>query len=102
MRNDSIYSIETLEKLDKEQLIWLVKHLQRTQSYITETCVEESKCHLDPNEAIWRIREHLWNGNLSSCASCNVEEIKNYFDFEMGKISQNDYRKLMGYTTTID
>lgn len=83
--------------LDKEQLIWLVEHLQRTQCYISETCVDESKCHLDSREAIWRIREHLWNGNLSSCIGNSAEEVKAYFDFEMGKISRDDYRKIVGY-----
>ena len=49
----------TLLSLSKEELIQIIAIYHSCYSKIGETCVEESKCHIESNEAIERIRYYL-------------------------------------------
>jgi hypothetical protein len=81
-----------LENLSKEQLIYLIEQLNRSQFLIGEVCVEESKCHIESDKAVDKIRNYLFNmPNLY-----DVEDTKAEIDFRMGKISPKKYRKLKG------
>lgn len=81
-----------LEELSKEQLIYLIEQLDRSQFLIGETCVNESKLHISSDKAVDKIREYLFNmPNLY-----DVEDTKAEIDFRMGKISVKEYRKLKG------
>ena len=81
-----------LESLSKEQLIYLIEQLNRSQFLIGEVCVEESKCHIESNKAVDKIRNYLFN----MPSLYNVEDTKAKIDFRMGKISPKEYRKFRG------
>ena len=49
----------TLLSLSKEELIQIIAIYHSCYSKIGETCVEESKCHIESNEAVERIRYYL-------------------------------------------
>lgn len=81
-----------LEELSKEQLIYLIEQLDKSQFLIGEVCVDESKLHISSDKAVDKIRKYLFNmPNLY-----DVEDAKAEIDFRMGKISVKEYRKLKG------
>ena len=82
---------ETLNQLSKEQLIYLIEQLVHSQFLIGGTCVEESKLHITSNEAIRRIREHIYNIPYIN----NSKELKAYIDMKMDKISVSEYRRII-------
>lgn len=86
------YYKEILNQLSKEQLIYLIEQLTRSQNLITEICVDESKCHISSDKAIDKIRDYIY------CMpdGYNVTEIKAEIDVKMGKISVSECRKIMG------
>lgn len=47
---------ESLNQLTKEQLVYLAEQLYRCKSRIGEVCVDASKEHIDPAEAIRKIQ----------------------------------------------
>ena len=49
----------TLLSLSKEELIQIIAIYHSCYSKIGETCVEESKCHIESNEAVDKIRDYL-------------------------------------------
>ena len=53
------YSKELLNVLSKEELINLVDIMNRSLFLVGETCVEESKYHIDSDEAVDKIRNSL-------------------------------------------
>ena len=83
---------ETLNQLSKEQLIYLIEQLVHSQFLIGETCVEESKLHITSNEAVNKIREHIYNIPYIS----SPKELKAYIDMKMDKISVSEYRRIIG------
>lgn len=83
---------EILLKLPKEHLIYLIDKMDRSLAIIGEICVEESKKHIDSSDAVDEIRENIYQ--IPSLYK--VDEIKAFIDMKMGKITPNDYRKLMG------
>ena len=83
---------EILSQLSKEQLIYLIEQLNYSQFLISETCVDESKCHIDSDKAIDKIRGYIYQmPNMY-----NVEELKSYIDMKMKKISAKEYREIIG------
>lgn len=52
---------ENLQQLSKEQLIFLIENLVRSQTLIDEVCIEESKLHIDSDKAVSEIRNHLYH-----------------------------------------
>ena len=83
---------ETLSQLSKEQLIYLIEQLNHSQFLISETCVDESKQHIDSNKAVDKIRSYIYN----MPSMYDAEELKAYLDMKMNKISVEDYKKIIG------
>ncbi len=86
------YYKETLSQLSKEQLIYLIEQLDYSQSLIGEVCVDESKCHIDSDRAVDKIRGYLYH----MPSMYNVTNLKAYLDVKMGKISVSEYRTIIG------
>ena len=82
---------EILNQLSKEQLIYLIEQLNNSQYIIGEICVDESKCHIDSDKAVDKIRGYIYY-----IPSNNAEELKAYIDMKMNKISVEDYKKIIG------
>jgi hypothetical protein len=83
---------ELLLSLSKEQLIFLIEQMHHSLFLITETCVEESKHHIESETAIERIRDDIYT--LPSIY--NETDLKGYIDMKMGKISPLEYRRILG------
>lgn len=83
---------EILNELSKEQLIFLIEQLCRSQFLIGEVCVAESKQHIDSGDAVDEIRDCLYDmPNMNDAI-----ELKVYLDIKMGKITVVEFRKRMG------
>lgn len=83
---------EVLKNCPKEQLIYLIENLKKSQNLIAEVCVEESKCHIDSSEAINKIRGYIYD----MPSLYNVTNLKAYIDMKIGKISITKYRSIIG------
>ena len=82
---------ETLNELSKEQLIYLIEQYYHSQFLIGEVCVEESKQHISSERAIKKIRNCLYDmPNIY-----NVDNFKTQIDLKMGKITVDEYRKIL-------
>lgn len=84
---------ELLMALSNEQLIYLVEQMSHSLFLIGETCVAESKGHIETTDAIREIRDDIYD--LPSVY--NEAELKAYIDMKMGKIAPQEYRKLLGF-----
>ena len=82
---------ETLNELSKEQLIYLIEQFYHSQFLISETCVDESKCHISSENAVQKIRSYLYN----MPKTYNVTDFKAIIDMKMGKITVDEYRKIL-------
>lgn len=83
---------EILNELSKDQLIYLIEQFYHSQFLISETCVHESKCHISSERAIKKIRNCLYDmPNIY-----NVDNFKTQIDLKMGKITVDEYRKILG------
>ena len=83
---------EILNELSKEQLIYLIEQFYHSQFLISETCVDESKCHISSEKAINKIRSYLYD----MPSTYNVDNFKALIDMKMGKITVEEYRKTLG------
>ena len=83
---------EVLLQLPKEHLVYLIDKLEHSLAIIGEICVEESKQHIDSSDAVDEIRENIYQ----MPSLYKVDETKAFIDMKMGKITPNDYRKLIG------
>ena len=83
---------EQLNNLSKEQLIYLIEQLNDSMYFIGESCVDESKRHINSEDAIDKIRKHIYYVP----SMYRTEDLKAYLDMKMGKISELDYRKIIG------
>ena len=83
---------ELLATLSKEQLIYLIEQMEHSLFLIGETCVDESKCHIDSADAIRRIRDYIYN----IPSTYNEIKLKAELDVKMGKITTQEYRKILG------
>ena len=52
---------KVLQELSKEQLIYLIEQMKSSLCKIGEACVEESKGHRPPEQAIEDIRGYVFN-----------------------------------------
>lgn len=52
---------KVLQELSKEQLIYLIEQMKSSLYKIGEACVEESKGHRPPEQAIEDIRGYIFN-----------------------------------------
>ena len=83
---------EILNELSKEQLIYLIEQFYHSQFLISEVCVDESKCHISSENAIQKIRNDLYD----MPNTYNVDNFKAQIDMKMGKITVEEYRKILG------
>ena len=83
---------DNLMELSKEQLIYLIERLIYSQNLISEVCVEESKLHIESDEAVDKIRECIYD----MPSLYNATDLKAFIDMKMNKISAEDYRKIIG------
>ena len=83
---------ETLNELSKDQLIYLIEQYYHSQFLISETCVDESRCHISSEKAINKIRSYLYD----MPSTYNVDNFKALIDMKMGKITVEEYRKTSG------
>lgn len=83
---------EILNELSKEQLIYLIEQYYHSQFLIGEVCVDESKQHISSEKAINKIRSYLYD----MPSTYNVDNFKALIDVEMGKISVDECRKILG------
>ena len=83
---------EILNELSKDQLIYLIEQFYHSQFLISETCVDESKCHISSEKAVQKIRSYLYN----MPKTYNVTDFKALIDMKMGKITVEEYRKILG------
>ena len=81
-----------LNQLSKDQLIYLIEQFYHSQFLISETCVEESKCHISSENAVQKIRSYLYN----MPNTYNVDNFKAQIDLKMGKITVDEDRKTLG------
>lgn len=81
-----------LNELSKEQLIYFIEQLCRSQFLIGEVCVDASKQHIDFGNAVDKIRGYLYDMPNMNAAT----ELKAYLDMKMGKITVVEFRKRMG------
>ena len=83
---------EILNELSKEQLIYLIEQYYHSQFLIGEVCVEESKQHISSEMAIEKIRKYLYD----MPSTYNMDNFKAQIDIGMGKITVDEYRKILG------
>lgn len=84
---------KNLEKLTKEQLIYLIGQYDRLNFMIGETLVDESKRHITSEEAVKEIRKYLTESQAKTDLS--NEHLDSYIDMEIGKISVKEYREIV-------
>lgn len=83
---------EILNELSKEQLIYLIEQYHHSQFLISEVCVDESKQHISSENAVQKIRKYLYD----MPDTYNVDNFKAQIDMGMGKITVEEYRKILG------
>lgn len=83
---------EILNELSKDQLIYLIEQYYHSQFLISETCVDESKQHISSEKAVEKIRSYLYD----MPSTYNVNNFKAQIDLKMGKITVDEYRKILG------
>lgn len=87
------YQKELLTTLSNEQLIYLIEQMHRSLFLIGETCVEESKCHIDSSDAIRKIRDYIYD----MPSVYNEADLKAHIDVQMGKITPQEYLRTLGF-----
>lgn len=83
---------EIINELSKDQLIYLIEQYYHSQFLISEICVDESKQHISSERAVQKIRSYLYN----MPKIYNVADFKTLIDMKMGKITVEEYRKILG------
>lgn len=84
---------EILMTLTNEQLIYLIERMHHSLFLIGETCVAESKGHIETTDAIREIRDDIYD----MPSAYNEADFKAYIDMKMGKITVADYRRILGF-----
>lgn len=83
----------SLEKLDKDQLIYIIDQLHSFYFGVGEICLHVSKLDIDPEEAISDIRE-LCN-DIQYDTKFKDEHFGDYINMKLGKISKEELRKII-------
>lgn len=78
---------EVMKGLSNEQLIYIIEQLLRSQKLISAICVEESKWHINSDEAVEQIRRSLYN-----MPSIDSRTLPAYIDMQLGKITNEEFR----------
>ena len=82
---------ENLMRLNKEQLIYLIEQYHHTDFLIGEALVDQSKCNITNEKCIEKIREYSCENQIS----LNDEHLGDYIDMKLGKITKEEYRKIV-------
>ena len=82
---------ENLMKLNKEQLIYLIEQYHHTDVLIGETLVDQSKGNITNEKCIEKIRKY----SSENYISLNDEHLGDYIDIKLGKITKEEYRKIV-------
>jgi len=82
-----------LNKCNKKQLMFIIDKLYQSLGSICEECVEESKHHIDSQNAIEEIRKHL---NVINDFQWHSDYFVDEIRCQMGEISVKELRKIMG------
>ena len=82
-----------LEKLDKEQLIYIIDQLHSLYFGVGEICLHVSKWDMDSQEAISDIRE-LCN-DIQYDTKFRDKHFSDYINMKLGKITPAEYRKIV-------
>lgn len=82
-----------LEKLDKEQLIYIIDQLYSLYFGIGEICLHVSKWDMDSQEAISDIRE-LCN-DIQYDTKFRDKHFSDYINMKLGKMTPAEYRKIV-------
>lgn len=83
---------EILNKLSKDQLIYLIEQYYYSKFLISKVCIDESKSHIPSEAAIQKIRNYLYDIPYTD----NAEHLKAQINLKMGKITVEEYRKILG------
>ena len=83
---------EILNQLSKDQLIYLIEQYYHSQFLISEVCVDESKQYISSEKAVKKIRSCLYD----MPSTYNIDNFKAQIDMKMGKITVDEYRKIVG------
>jgi len=90
-------SIEmALNKCNKKQLMFIIDKLYQSLGSICEECIEESKRHINSQNAIEDIRKHL---NVLNDFQWHSDYFVDFIRCQMGEISVKEFRKIMGLET---
>ena len=84
---------KNLENLSKEQLIYIIDQFDHLYCIISEICVSESKLHIEPKEAIKKIREKCCD--IQFDVDIQDEHIGDYINMKLGKIAPEELRKII-------
>ena len=92
MKDFPEYVKENLDKLTKDDLIYLLREYDHTWSCIGETLVDQSKQNISDEYAIDKIRSYLSEINRLNPRSNRLDlEIK----LRKGEITPDEYRKIV-------
>lgn len=83
---------EILNELSNDQLIYLIGQFYHSQFLIGEVCVDESKQHISSEKAVEKIRNRIYD----MPSTFDVDTFKAQIDVKMGKITVEEYRKILG------
>lgn len=78
---------QAMQSLSNEQLIYIIEQLLHSQGLISTICVEESKWHINSDEAVEQIRRSLYN-----MPSIDSRTLPAYIDMQLGKITNEEFR----------
>lgn len=82
---------EAFMTLSKEQLIHIIEECDHSLFLIGEVCVDENKMNISSDRAVEKIRDYIYN--VPRCL--DEKELKAEIDYDMGKISSKEYRKII-------
>ncbi len=82
---------KVLNELSKDQLIYLIEQLEHSLFLIGETCVSESKWHIESDKAVDEIRNYIYY----MPSLYDVTKLKAYIDMKMKKISVEEYKEII-------
>ena len=92
MKDFPKYIKENLEKLTKDQLIYLIREYDHAWFCIGETLVDQSKQNISDEFAFEKIRNYLYNLDRLNVRSDRQDlEIK----LKKGEITSDEYRKIV-------
>lgn len=87
------YIKNDLEKLTKEQLVYLISRYYDTYCHISNILVNWSKSHFDSTTSMIHIRDFIEKIHIDY----NNKNLSDYINMKMGRISLNEYRDKIFY-----